>query len=42
MKRLGEADCFLDLKIKKCDGYFLSQEGYVASLLAVLYREFKR
>ena len=42
MKRLGEADFFLDLEIKKCDGYFLSQEGYAASLLAVLYREFKR
>ena len=23
MKRLGEADCFLGLEIKNCDGYFL-------------------
>ena len=42
MKRLGETDCFLNLEIKKCDGYFLSQEEYAASLLRVLYREFKR
>ena len=34
MKRLGEADCFLGLKIKKSDdGYFLSQKGYASSLL---------
>ena len=42
MKRLVEADCFLNLEIKKCDSYFLSQEEYAASLLRVLYREFKR
>ena len=34
MKRLGEADCFLGLEIKKCDdGYFLSKKGYASSLL---------
>ena len=34
MKRLGEADCFLGLEIKKCeDGYFLSKKEHASSLL---------
>ena len=42
MKRLGEADCFLGLEIKKCDSYFLIQ-GYTASLLQRFrIRKFKR
>ena len=42
MKRLVEADCFLNLEIKKCDSYFLSQEEYAASLLAVFCTENSR
>ena len=33
MTRLGEADCFLGLETKKCDGYFLSKKEYIACLL---------
>ena len=42
MKRLGEVDCFMDLEIKKCDGYFLSQKGYAASLLQLFRIENSR
>jgi len=43
MKRLGEADCFLGLEIKKCeDGCFLSQKGYASSLLEQFHMENSR
>ena len=43
MKRLGEADCFLGLEIKKGeDGYFLSKKGYASSLLERFHMENSR